>query len=114
LSARRRSEAAPVFLLSFGNSSTRATNSDFVPILFGNSFLWEKTLDVLGGFGSTSPPHHCGIPWIAITMYYLSDLVQSECAPSPSGDWWRKRGARDYEQDYYRAQNYLLSVNPEI
>ena len=25
-----------------------------------------------------------------------------------------KRGARDYEQDYYRSQNYLLNVNPDM
>jgi len=40
-----------------------------------------------------------------------TNLVQSQCAPSHSGDWWRKRGARDYEQDYYRAQNNLLNVS---
>jgi hypothetical protein len=27
------------------------------------------------------------------------------------GEKW---GARDYEQDYYRAQHYLLDVNPDI
>jgi len=34
--------------------------------------------------------------------------------PVPLWDWWRKRGARDYEKDYYRAQNYLLNVNPDV
>ena len=43
-------------------------------------------------------------------MLPVTGLVQSQCAPSPSGDWWRKRGAGEYSQDYYRAQHYLLNV----
>jgi len=57
-------------LIFFGDSSTKATNSDFLSSLFGKSYPGEMMLDVLGGFEFHLRPRHCGIPQIAMTMYY--------------------------------------------
>ncbi len=49
-------------LIFFGDSSTKATNSDFLSSLFGKSYPGEMMLDVLGGFGSTSAPATAASP----------------------------------------------------
>jgi hypothetical protein len=69
-------------------------------------FRFSPELQTLSG--AAPPP--LGQPPLVITPYYLSatpvinpakamqssctgNSVASYCAPSPSGDWWRKRGA---------------------
>ena len=87
-------------------------------------FLWETIQKPVTLFLVTQAcPRRCGIPSWDIDVVPVREIIQFQSKSEslypnpphpPTGEWWRRRGARDYEQDYYKAQNYLPNVNPGI